>query len=70
MNQKKSILHIFFLFSVVTAFAATDGTSAFGALTDGHYTLSSQTYTLTDDVNIASYIYVPAGVTATIDLAG
>ena len=70
MNQKKSILHIFFLFSVVTAFAATDGTSAFGALTDGHYTLSSQTYTLTDDVNTASYIYVPAGVTATIDLAG
>jgi len=70
MNQKKSILHIFFLFSVVTAFAATEGTSAFGALTDGHYTLSSQTYTLTDDVNTASYIYVPAGVTATIDLAG
>ncbi len=70
MNQKKSILHIFFLFSVVTAFAATDGTSVFGALTDGHYTLSSQTYTLTDDVNTASYIYVPAGVTATIDLAG
>ena len=70
MSQKKSILHIFFLFSVVTAFAATDGTSAFGALTDGHYTLSSQTYTLTEDVNTASYIYVPAGVTATIDLAG
>ena len=70
MNQKKSILHIFFLFSVVSAFAATDGTSAFGALTDGHYTLSSQTYTLTEDVNTASYIYVPAGVTATIDLAG
>jgi len=70
MNQKKSILHIFFLFSVVTAFAATDGTSVFGALTDGHYTLSSQTYTLTDDVNTASYIYVPAGVTATIDLTG
>ena len=70
MNQKKSFLHIFFLFSVVTAFAATDGTSVFGALTDGHYTLSSQTYTLTDDVNTASYIYVPAGVTATIDLAG
>ncbi len=70
MNQKKSFLHIFFLFSVVTAFAATDGTSVFGALTDGHYTLSSQTYTLTGDVNTASYIYVPAGVTATIDLAG
>ena len=70
MNQKKSFLHIFFLFSVISAFAATDGTSVFGALTDGHYTLSSQTYTLTDDVNTASYIYVPAGVTATIDLAG
>lgn len=70
MNQKKSFLHIFFLFSVVSAFAATDGTSVFGALTDGHYTLSSQTYTLTDDVNTANYIYVPAGVTATIDLAG
>ena len=48
----------------------------FGTLTagtngeSGYYTLESQTYTLTADVNTAGYIYVPAGVTATIDLAG
>ncbi|MBP1534303.1 MAG: InlB B-repeat-containing protein, partial [Ruminococcus sp.] len=42
----------------------------FGAITDGRYTLTSQTYTLTDDVNTAGYIYVPEGVTATIDLNG
>ena len=42
----------------------------FGTLTDGCYTLTSQTYTLTDDVGTAGYIYIPAGVTATIDLAG
>ena len=42
----------------------------FGAIADGRYTLTSQTYTLTDDINTAGYIYVPAGVTATIDLNG
>ena len=48
----------------------------FGTLTagtngeSGYYTLESQTYTLTEDVNTAGYIYVPEGVTATIDLAG
>ena len=42
----------------------------FGELADGRYTLSSQTYTLTDDENTAGYIYVPEGVTATIDLNG
>ena len=42
----------------------------FGAIADGRYTLTSQTYTLTDDVNTAGYIYVPSSVTATIDLAG
>ena len=42
----------------------------FGAIADGRYTLTSQTYTLTDDVNTAGYIYVPEGVTATIDLNG
>ncbi|MBQ4407334.1 MAG: InlB B-repeat-containing protein [Bacteroidales bacterium] len=42
----------------------------FGAIVDGRYTLTSQTYTLTDDVNTAGYIYVPEGVTATIDLNG
>lgn len=45
-------------------------TTVFGTLADGCYTLTSQTYTLTDDVNTAGYIYIPAGVTATIDLAG
>lgn len=35
-----------------------------------HYTLESKTYTLTEDVNTNGYIYVPEGVTATIDLAG
>ena len=42
----------------------------FGAIANSRYTLTSQTYTLTDDVNTAGYIYVPADVTATIDLAG
>ncbi|MBQ9546407.1 MAG: hypothetical protein IJU90_03875, partial [Bacteroidales bacterium] len=42
----------------------------FGAIADGRYTLTSQTYTLTGDENTAGYIYVPSGVTATIDLAG
>ena len=45
-------------------------TTVFGTLANGCYTLTSQTYTLTDDVNTAGYIYIPAGVTATIDLAG
>ena len=48
----------------------------FGTLTagtngeSGYYTLESKTYTLTEDVNTAGYIYVPEGVTATIDLNG
>nr|AGH13993.1 hypothetical protein [Prevotella sp. Sc00028] len=45
-------------------------TTVFGTLANGCYTLTSQTYTLTEDVNTAGYIYVPEGVTATIDLAG
>ena len=45
-------------------------TTIFGTIADGCYTLTSQTYTLTADVNTDGYIYVPAGVTATIDLAG
>ncbi len=45
-------------------------TTVFGTLANGCYTLTSQTYTLTDDINTAGYIYVPSGVTATIDLAG
>ncbi|MCR4836771.1 MAG: hypothetical protein K5899_10405, partial [Bacteroidaceae bacterium] len=50
--------------------------TVFGTLTagtngaSGYYTLESKTYTLTDDVNTVGYIYIPAGVTATIDLAG
>ena len=44
--------------------------TVFGALSGGCYTLTSQTYTLTADVNTDGYIYVPTGVTATIDLAG
>ena len=44
--------------------------TVFGTLSDGCYTLASQTYTLTADVNTAGYIYVPEGVTATIDLNG
>lgn len=50
--------------------------SFFGTLTEdpdgqcSHYTLQSKTYTLTDNVNTSGYIYVPAGVTATIDLNG
>ena len=48
--------------------ATADG---FGTLTDGKYTLiNGNTYTLTGNVNTGGYIYVPAGVTATIDLAG
>ena len=50
--------------------------TVFGTLTagtngaSGYYTLESKTYTLTEDVNTAGYIYVPEGVTAAIDLAG
>ena len=45
--------------------------AGFGTLTDGKYTLvNGNTYTLTDDINTAGYIYVPEGVTATIDLNG
>ena len=45
--------------------------AGFGTLTDGKYTLiNGNTYTLTGNVNTGGYIYVPAGVTATIDLAG
>ena len=55
----------------ITASAETVTSTMFGTLGEsGYYTLESKTYTLTDDVNTASYIYVPAGVTATIDLAG
>lgn len=54
----------------ITANAETATTDTFGALNDGRYTLESKTYTLTDDVNTAGYIYVPEGVTATIDLNG
>ena len=49
---------------------SSDTIGVFGAIADGRYTLTSQTYTLTDDVNTAGYIYVPEGVTATIDLNG
>ena len=42
----------------------------FGALSDGCYTLTNETYTLTDDVYTHGYIYVPEGVSATIDLNG
>ena len=50
--------------------------TVFGTLTvgtngaSGYYTLESKTYTLTEDVNTAGYIYVPEDVTATINLAG
>ena len=45
--------------------------AGFGTLTDGKYTLvNGNTYTLIGNVNTGGYIYVPAGVTATIDLAG
>ncbi|MBR4829653.1 MAG: InlB B-repeat-containing protein, partial [Muribaculaceae bacterium] len=50
--------------------------TVFGTLTagtngaSGYYTLESKTYTLTADVNTNGYIYVPEGVTATIDLNG
>ena len=45
--------------------------AGFGTLTDGKYTLiNGNTYTLTGNVNTGGYIYVPAGVTATIDLSG
>ena len=55
----------------ITASAETVTSTMFGTLGEsGYYTLSSQTYTLTDDVNTAGYIYVPAGVTATIYLNG
>ena len=45
--------------------------AGFGTLTDGKYTLvNGNTYTLTGNINTVGYIYVPAGVTATIDLNG
>ena len=45
--------------------------AGFGTLTDGKYTLvNGNTYTLTGNINTDGYIYVPEGVTATIDLAG
>lgn len=50
--------------------AAGDTAELFGDLTDGKYVLSSDTYTLKDNVETGGMIYVPSGVTATIDLGG
>ena len=78
MKHQKLIMRLIFVAALLTMaqtawadninVATADG---FGTLTDGKYTLvNGNTYTLTDNVNTAGYIYVPSGVTATIDLAG
>ena len=60
------------LFDWVAFTASADDTSTiFGEPTaESGYALESKTYTLTDDVNTSSYIHVPDGVTAEIDLNG
>ena len=46
-----------------------DNTNKFGALTDGKYTLvHGNTYTLTENITTAGYIYVPSDATVTINL--
>lgn len=49
---------------------ATGGEGLFGSLNNGKYTLSSETYRLTEDFAAEGYIYVPSGKTAVIDLNG
>ena len=64
------------LFSVGAAEAdgvgavAADEFDYFGELSNGRYTLESQTYALTEDFLAEGYLYVPSGVEATIDLNG
>ena len=58
--------------SAITASAA-DASTVFGEPTaESGYELDNEhgTYTLTADITTSSYIHVPAGVTATIDLNG
>ena len=51
--------------------SAADASAVFGEPTaEGGYVLENKTYTLTDDINTSSYIHVPDGVTAEIDMNG
>ena len=73
-TRRAAMLLLVMMLTTATAWADNinvETAAGFGTLTDGKYTLvNGNTYTLTDDVNTAGYIYVPEGVTATIDLAG
>ena len=73
-TRRAAMLLLVMLLTATTAWADNinvETAAGFGTLTDGKYTLvNGNTYTLTEDVNTAGYIYVPKGVTATIDLNG
>ncbi len=73
-TRRAAMLLLVMMLTTATAWADNinvETAAGFGTLTDGKYTLvNGNTYTLTNDVNTAGYIYVPEGVTATIDLAG
>ena len=73
-TRRAAMLLLVMMLTTATAWADNinvETAAGFGTLTDGKYTLvNGNTYTLTYDVNTAGYIYVPEGVTATIDLAG
>ena len=72
--RRAAMLLLVMMLTATTAWADNinvETAAGFGTLTDGKYTLvNGNTYTLTEDVNTAGYIYVPEGVTATIDLNG
>ena len=48
-----------------------DNTSAFGSVIDeDHYSLSSGTYTLNDNIDISAPVIIPSGANVTVDLNG
>ena len=48
-----------------------DNTSAFGSvIDDSHYSLSSGTYTLDDNIDISAPVIIPSGANVTVDLNG
>lgn len=48
----------------------TDGSSVFGKVTDGGYSMSTGTYTMDADMTITSAVRIPSGADVTIDLNG
>ena len=73
-TRRAAMLLLVMMLTTATAWADNinvETAAGFGTLTDGKYTLvNGNTYTLTGNINTDGYIYVPEGVTATIDLAG